>query len=212
VIAVRTLLERIWYEIISGEYVDVLSPVRRPRSKLLRRESQSNTTILDKDELIRAVGLAASKLRVKRSTADAGLVLVLFDAETDCPKDLVPKMAESLSATAATVDCAIVFANVAFETWFVAAARSLREHLSLRLPDDDITDPERRRCSKKWIEDRFVGPKYSETVDQVRLTAKMDLRLCRERSPSFDKLCRELELRGGHTINDQRVRRERPMP
>ena len=42
-----------------------------------------------------------------------------------------------------------------------------------------------------WVADRFKGH-YSETVDQPALTAKMDLDLCRERSPSFDKLCREL--------------------
>jgi hypothetical protein len=36
---------------------------------------------------------------------------------------------------------------------------------------------------------------YAETVDQPRLTAAMDLQMCRERSKSFDKLCRELEKR-----------------
>jgi predicted ATPase len=37
--------------------------------------------------------------------------------------------------------------------------------------------------------------KYSETIDQPAMTADMDLSLCRRRSPSFDKLCRELEKR-----------------
>lgn len=33
------------------------------------------------------------------------------------------------------------------------------------------------------------------TVDQPAMTSHMDLHLARERSPSFDKLCRELERR-----------------
>lgn len=54
-----------------------------------------------------------------------------------------------------------------------------------------------QRCRKAWIEKRIKAPKYSETVDQPAMTAAMDLALCRSRSPSFDKLCRELEKRCG---------------
>lgn len=88
-------------------------------------------------------------------------------------------------------DAACVIANLEFETWFVAAAPSLASELRLAAhePPDD---PEGQRLRKKWIEDRFRGARYSETLDQPRLTAKMDLNLCRARSPSFDKLCREL--------------------
>jgi hypothetical protein len=49
--------------------------------------------------------------------------------------------------------------------------------------------------SKAWIEQRFKGTRYSETQDQPAMTLVMDLNLCRTRSPSFDKLCRELERR-----------------
>ena len=197
VIAVRLLLERVWNELICGEYIEVLPPVRRPRTKLLRRDSQTSQTAIDKDELIRAVGFAASKLRTKQKQLPGmtGLILVLLDAETDCSNHLVPAMADALPGVAPPIDCAIVLANPAFETWFAATACSLANHLRLCLPDDDITEPEQRRCSKKWIEDRFIGPKYSETVDQVKLTARMDLAVCRWRSPSFDKLCRELARR-----------------
>ena len=67
------------------------------------------------------------------------------------------------------------------------------EYLDL---DDDRElpeDPEADRSGKGWIEKRFKAVKYSETVDQPKLTAGLDLRLCRKRSPSFDELCRDLE-------------------
>ena len=40
---------------------------------------------------------------------------------------------------------------------------------------------------------RFKGVKYSETVDQPAMTRAMNLAQCRLRSPSFDKLCRDLQ-------------------
>lgn len=61
--------------------------------------------------------------------------------------------------------------------------------------EPDPKDLARQRCRKAWIEKRIKAPKYSETVDQPAMTAAMDLKLCRSRSPSFDKLCRELEKR-----------------
>jgi hypothetical protein len=56
-------------------------------------------------------------------------------------------------------------------------------------------DPEGQRAGKAWVQKRYRGVKYSETVDQPAMTMRMDLSLCRSRSPSFDKLCRELEKR-----------------
>jgi hypothetical protein len=86
-------------------------------------------------------------------------------------------------------------ANVEYETWFVAAAESLGKYLQLR-PAESVPDaPEDQRCGKKWVETRFRGPKYSETQDQPAMTAAMDFSQARSRSPSFDKLCRELAQR-----------------
>ncbi|HEU5118811.1 MAG TPA: DUF4276 family protein, partial [Isosphaeraceae bacterium] len=93
-------------------------------------------------------------------------------------------------------DVACVLANPEYETWFVAAAESLRAYL--RLADDETIpdDPEALRMRKAWISQRFPGPlHYQETRDQPSMTRAMDLSLCRSRSASFDKLCRELEQR-----------------
>jgi hypothetical protein len=56
------------------------------------------------------------------------------------------------------------------------------------------TDPEGNRLGKPWIRANLAG-KYSETVDQPRFAAKIDLAACRMNSASFDKLCRELTRR-----------------
>ena len=90
---------------------------------------------------------------------------------------------------------ACILANVEYETWFVAAAESLRDFLDFPADATNLQAPEKARSGKGWVQRHFKGPKYSQTLDQPRLTARMDLGLCRARSPSFDKLCRELEAR-----------------
>lgn len=180
--AVRPLLTRIWTELLGGEYIDVLRPIRHPRSRLVKQQ-----------ELHKAVEFAWSRLREPRSPELPGVVVILFDAEPDPPCRLGPQIRQMAQQARPDAAIACALANPEYETWFVAAADSLRTDLDLSESDSSaIQTPETSRSGKKWVADRFRGH-YSETVDQPRLTAKMDLALCRGRSPSFDKLCRELE-------------------
>lgn len=136
---------------------------------------------------------AALKLRGGSSIVP-GMVLFLLDADDAPACRLGPSFLATAQALRSDLDISIVLAAPEYETWFVAAAESLGRFLRL---GDDATpaDPEKSRLRKGWIEQRFRGIKYSETVDQPALTKAMDLSLCRGRSSSFDKLCRELEKR-----------------
>lgn len=201
VIAIRKLLERIWSEIAGGEYIEVLRPILRPRSKLLRPGPKGGPSVIDQDEVSRAVKLANLALSSGANSELPKLVLILLDADSDCPGELAPRLKQAGEEEGSLFDLAVVLANVEYETWFVAAAPSLGDYLLLEQHDapteQAVLPPESRRAGKSWIEDRFKGQKYSETVDQVKLTARMDLEMCRNGSPSFDKLCRELESRAG---------------
>jgi hypothetical protein len=180
--AVRTLLQRIWTELLGGEHAEIVKPIRSKRYAVVREK-----------EFERAVSLACLKLS-EMSEEPKRLVLVLLDADADPPCILGPNLLAMAQKCRADVDAACVLANVEYETWFVAAAESLGEYLQLEgaaIP----SDPEAARAGKGWIGRHFLGPSYSESVDQPRMTARMDLRLCRRRSKSFDKLCRELEKR-----------------
>ncbi len=186
--SIRILLERLWYEMLGGEYIDVLQPIRQPRGKLVKES-----------ELGKAVQLARSKLGNSSGPPDPALVLILIDADEDCAKEWGPKLLEWALRAAPGVDVACVLANVEYETWFVAAAESLDAFLNLSTDVPISDNPEELGSKKAWVEHRFRGTKYSETIDQPRMTQAMDLALCRKRSPSFDKLCRELERRKGKT-------------
>jgi hypothetical protein len=177
---VRKLIERIWTELLNAEYVEVLQPIRRKRQLL------TNQTEIEK-----SVEFALKKLANDTSNTDPRLVLLLLDADDAKACELGPQLLGYASSR--TTDChfACVIAVSEYETWFVAAAESLRSQLSLADSEVIPEDPEARKLGKGWIRRRY--PRYSETVDQPKFTAVMDLVICRQRSPSFDKLCRELE-------------------
>jgi hypothetical protein len=182
--SIRSLLTRIWTELLDGDYLDVLRPIRHKRQQLAK-----------KDELVRAVELASSKLAHAPGPQIPTMVLILVDADTDLPCRLAPKLLGWAREGRSGIDIVCVVANVEYETWFVAAADSLRDHLNLPVGKSLPNAPEQERLGKGWIEHHFRGTKYSETQDQPAMTAKMNLALCRTRSPSFDKLCRELARR-----------------
>jgi hypothetical protein len=182
--SIRLLLTRIWCELLGGDYIDVLRPIRHKRQQLAEQGGMA-----------RAVQLAALKLSNAPGAPMPSVIAVLVDADEDLPCVLAPNLLEWAKKERSDVDVICVVANVEYETWFVAAAESLRDFLNLPAGVAVPDEPEKQRHGKGWIERHFKGAKYSETQDQPTMTAKMDLAVCQARSPSFDKLCRELERR-----------------
>lgn len=149
----------------------VLRPLRVSRNRFINSE----------DEQRRYLELA------RKSLGDSGTILVLLDADSDCPALLAAKLTKSLTPTPG-FDCRVVLAKCEFETWFLAGA----DCLGLGEPPRDL---EEIRGAKEEVK-RRLG-RYSETVDQAKLTSQLtkdcDPRTLRKRSASFDKLWRELE-------------------
>ncbi len=116
---VRILLERTWAW-LEGEHVDVLQPIRQPRGQLLK-----------KDRLMKAVGLGIAKLSEHGGLESHPLVLILLDADEDCPGTLGPELLGYARKVDPRTDVTCVLAKVEYETWFAAAAESLDEYLKL---------------------------------------------------------------------------------
>jgi hypothetical protein len=181
--AVMLLIRNLW-SYLGGEYCNVLTPIRRSRGKLLKHNDA---------DLSKAINLALIKL----DAIGGGTVLILIDAEDDCENigSLGPILLKRAKEIRPDADISCVIANVMYETWFVACAESLGDCLEL---GNDVLipeNPEDERAGKGWIKKHIRAAKYSETVDQPRLTSRMDFGMCRKRSPSFNKLCRELQAR-----------------
>jgi hypothetical protein len=187
--AIRHLLERIWYDLLGGDYIEVI-PWRAKQGQLLLPEGEG---------LRRVVAAGAIKLHATERTDFRRLLLIMIDTEgrkENCPRIRVPELlawARSERSDPAT-EIACVLPNVMFETWFVAAAESLRGRNDL-LPDlPKPQDPEGEGLGKPWIK-KHLPRKYKETVDQPRFVGHMSLTECQVSSRSFRKLVKELEQR-----------------
>lgn len=178
--AVRQLLERTTHVVSTNCVANVLPPIRIPKAKLIN----------DRDELLRAVDLATLKLRLLEG--GHRVVFILLDGDDDPACILAPRILADVRRERPSVFVSCVIAVIEYETWFVAAAESLDRFLAAEFRDHIPTDPEGERRGKGWIQRFIAKTKYSETVDQVRLTSAFDINLARTRSRSFDKLCREL--------------------
>jgi hypothetical protein len=144
------------------------------------------TKLLKAGELERTVELAA------RQTQEGDAVLILIDADDHCPAHLAPQLLLRAQARRRDRAMRVVLANREYEAWFIAAAESIGGHRHL-LPDlRPPDDPESIRDAKGWLtHNSRAGSAYRETLDQPALTQVFDLQRAR-RSPSFDKLCRDL--------------------
>ena len=119
---------------------------------------------------------------------------VLIDADDDCPAQLGPALLARATRARSDRAIAVVVAKSEFEAWFLASAPSLAG--SRRLPSDLAApdDPEGIRGAKEWLTEQMTSAHpYKETVDQAALTRQLDLAMVRRKSPSFDKLWRDVE-------------------
>jgi hypothetical protein len=174
--AVPELLRRIVAEVAPGTHLVVPRPYRDNRSRLIRPEKLE----------------AVVQLQGGRVTG-AGGVLVLIDADEDCPADFGPRLLERAKAARPDRKVAVVLANREFEAWFLAAAPSLAGRRGLPEVLESPPDPEAIRGAKEWLGAKMPGKSYKETSDQAAFAALFDMKAAREKAPSFDKFWREAE-------------------
>ncbi len=162
--------------------IDVRHPIRLPKSRLLRS-----------GEVERVTELAA------RQSGPTGAIFFMVDADDECPARLGPDLLERAKRARADRRIYVVIAKAEYESWFLAAARSLAGKRGLPSDLRPPAQPETIRDAKGWLSSQMVG-RYRETLDQTAMTAEFDLEEAR-RAPSFERLWRDLAdaLRGGGT-------------
>jgi hypothetical protein len=187
---VERLLHRVWGELLQRpERLQVLEPFRGHRDALVHGNGMALTESVQK---------AFLKLQAKlRRDAEArSLLLILLDAEGDCPAELAPRLLETARQARRDASIACVLAKRMLENWIVAGASSLAGVNGLPDPLQPPEAPEERSGSAWLIEQlhrRDRARKYTKTADAAVFVRAMNLHECRVKSPSFDKLCRELE-------------------
>ena len=173
--SVPVLLRRLLAE--QGQHqVRVAKPVRVGRYKVVRP-----------GELERAIELA----RRTRENCDA--ILVVLDADDDCPAKLAPTLLERAMTASACIPVSVVLAKSEFESWFLGGLESLRGVRGVDTTAVSPDNPEDIRDAKGHLSHQMIGGRtYVEVDDQPAMAARLDLQLARQRCPSFDKLVRDI--------------------
>ena len=165
VAAVPVLLRRLRDEAEAFQ-IEIASPIRKRRHELITEP------------------LLRKAIRLALLQEGCAAVLILFDSDDDCPKELAPTIAAWAQDEAGPTPCAVVMAVREYEAWLLASLASLRGRRGIVPDAADHPSPEAVRGAKEQISDAMAsGRSYSETADQAALTAVFDLsrayRACR---------------------------------
>lgn len=163
-LAVPILIRRIAAEIYDLYDVQIKPPHRVPRATMKG------------EQLRKAIQLQGDRV------ADTGGVIVITDADDDCPVDL----AGQVISCAQHVHVEVAIAVREFEAWFLSAVESLRPHRAVRDDGSYQGDPEAPRDAKGHLQHLMTEP-YRETRHQPAFASLMDLASAR-RARSFDRL------------------------
>ena len=132
--AVPVLIRRIGERVRPGGYIDVLPAIR------VRRNNVVKAGVLE-----RYVELAAHK-----SAPDGG-ILVLLDADRDCPMSLGTDLLTRAREARSDRTIKLVLAKVEFESWFLASAKSIAGQKGICPECGPPPDPEAIRDPKGWL-------------------------------------------------------------
>jgi hypothetical protein len=157
--------------------VEVARPFRVKRNQIVRP-----------GELERAVLLAVA------DRAHASAVLVLLDADDDCPAELAPALLKRCRQVT-DLPVSVVFATRELEAWFLGGIQSLQGQRGIRADAAYEADPEAPRGAKERVE-ALMTSSYVDVADQPALMAVLDVEAARQRCPSLDKLLRDLQALG----------------
>jgi hypothetical protein len=174
--AIRDLLLRLLQRAGIQEAV-VVRPFRVHRSQVVRAE-----------EIERALRHALSA----RARDGVNAVLVLLDADKDCPAEMAPRLL-GRARDASSQPVRVVLPKAEIEAWVLAGIESLRGRRGIRADAECPPDAEAIRNAKGAISELMEGTRgYVATDDLPAFLATLDLDVALHKSPSLAKLDRDL--------------------
>ena len=117
-----------------------------------------------------------------KRTPECAAILVVLDADRDCPRELGTQLARRARDSGIGIPIAVVCAKREYENWFLAS-------------DEGFTgDVEEYSDAKEWLTHKMPqGLAYKETRHQPSLSATMDIEAAFQASRSFRRLCSAME-------------------
>lgn len=148
--ALPVLVKRIAAQVAPGTPVTLGQGWRIHRDHILRND----------DEMRRVIDILAMSVK-----PTGGGILVLWDADDDCPAHEGPRHQARLQAMRPDIPLRVVIANREYEAWFLAGARNLAGEAGLPADLADHPEPEHPRDAKGWLRQAMrSGATYRETL------------------------------------------------
>lgn len=140
------------------------------------RVTVSEPRRISKSQLLRPDELERSVEALARQIGRSMPILILIDADNDCPKKLARDLSDRCHGAHRDISVSIVLAKAEYETWFVAAATSLSARPEFGHPLVPPPDPEAIQGAKEWLSHQMkAGHRYVETRHQAAYSAIIDL-------------------------------------
>ena len=175
--ALRPLIHNIITSAAGAVYPHILRPRRMHRGTMVNTPGELERCAAD--ELATA--------------GPAGRLLVLLDADGDCPAELGPQLRRRLDARFPSHTVSVNIADWEYESWFIASAESIARHTGTAGQYAVPQNIEAIRDAKGWVERYLMMAKYNPQENQAAFSARIDVPLARRRSQSFNRFCREIE-------------------
>ena len=137
------ILRRLKDRICPALELDLPYPVRRPRDRLTGKSFDHDIDF--------AVDQAGSE----------GIVLILLDSDGACPADLGTRLMNRARKARPDHKFLLCLAHQEFETWFLAAAESLRGKPHFKGTLDPPPNPESIPGAKEWLGNRMPANRKS---------------------------------------------------
>ena len=133
-------------------------------------------------------------LRHAQNKPECDAILVLLDADDDCPVELAQRLLQCCEQIGLNRPVQIVCAHRSYESWFLASLdtikgqRGISDTAVLSQDAEDVSNP------KQWLTDQMpTGQAYKETIHQASLSRSIDIGEAHKNSRSFRRLCHALE-------------------
>ncbi len=142
--------------------------------------------IVKEGELERRVTLAMTR-------PNCHAIVVVLDADDDCPKELAPQLLNRARSVAQSVPISVVLPKSELESWFVGSIESLRGKHGISVNASSPENPEDIRGAKGFLTNVMERHRhYIETTDQPALAKVFDLDQARRSCRSFRKFYEDL--------------------
>ena len=128
-------------------------------------------------------------VQLARLQPDFAAILIMFDGDDDCPKDIALPVQAWARSESNPIPCFVVMPTREFEAWFLATIESLRGVRGILADATSHACPESPRGAAEELRKRMTpNGCYSKRADQPALTDRFDMATAYRRCRSFRRM------------------------